>query len=155
LLGPLAEPAAMWQVAAERARATVALDPGDAFAWFNLGSSLLELAKLGGDARQYEAAAAAFDQARLLNLPARLLWYQFAPYEAYLATGRHPDVVALAEATLAGQGGRNVEETYLYLGRALAMAGNEAGARAAFSRAAELNPQSPVGLAAQEALGEG
>jgi hypothetical protein len=155
LLGPLAEPATMWQVAAERARATVALDPGDAFTWFNLGSSLVELARLDGDTRQYEAAAAAFDQARLLNLPARMLWYQFAPYEAYLATGRHADVVALAEATLAGQGGRNVEETYLYLGRALAMAGDEAGARTAFSRAAELNPQSPVGLAAQEALGEG
>ncbi len=156
LLGPVfAEPATLWRAAAERARATVALDAGDAFAWFNLGSSLVELARLDGDARQYEAAAAAFDQARLLNLPARMLWYQFAPYEAYLATGRHQDVVELAGATLAGQGGRNVEETYLYLGRALATAGDEAGARAAFRRAAELNPVSPVGLAAREALGEG
>lgn len=156
LLGPaFADPAAMWAATAERARQTVQLAPGDAFAWFNLGTSLLELAKLGGDASLYEASAAAFDQARLLNLPARMLWYQFAPYETYLATGRHADVVALAEATLAAQGGRNVEETYLYLGRALRLAGDEDGARAAFGRAAELNPESPVGLAAQAALEDG
>jgi tetratricopeptide (TPR) repeat protein len=155
LLGPtFAEPATMWQAAADQARATVTLDPGDAFAWFNLGTALLEVARLGGDAALYEASAAAFDQARLLNLPPRMLWYQFAPYEAYLAAGRPADVVALAEATLAAQGGRNVEETYLYLGRALTMAGDEDGARAAFSRAVELNPESPVGLAARDALDE-
>jgi tetratricopeptide (TPR) repeat protein len=155
LLGPaFASPAAMWEAAAELARRTVQLAPGDAFAWFNLGTSLLELAKLG-DTALYEASAAAFDQARLLNLPARMLWYQFAPYEAYLAAGRSADVVALAEATLAAQGGRNVEETYLYLGRALRLAGDEDGARAAFGRAAELNPESPVGLAARAALEDG
>jgi tetratricopeptide (TPR) repeat protein len=153
LLGPtLADPAAMWTAATTAARETARLVPGDAFAWFNLGTGLTETARLTGDAALYQAAAAAYDQARLVGLPARMLWYQFGPYEAYLAVGRHADALALAEATLASQGGRNVEETYLYQGRALLLAGDAAGARAALARAAELNPQSPVGLAARAAL---
>lgn len=154
VLGPaFADPAAMWSVAAESARRTIALVPDDAFAWFNLGTNLTELAALGDDSL-YTAAAAAFDQARLLGLPARMLWYQFGPYEAYLAEGRYADVLALAEATLAGQGGRNVEETYYYQGAAHVMAGDADAARSAFGRAAELNPDSPVGLAARAALAD-
>lgn len=153
LLGPdFADPAAMWDAAAERARAMARLDAADPFVWFNLGTSLTELAKLG-DPALYEAAAAAYDQARLLGLPARMMWYQFGPYEAYLAVRRYADVAALAEATLASQGGRNVEETYLYQGLALAATGDTAGARAAFGRAAELNPGSATGRAALAAMG--
>lgn len=161
LLGPGYEGAAMWNAAADRARAIVAHEPDNAFAWFNLGTSLAALARRaesgepieGNSATLYEAAAAAFDQARLLGLPARMLWYQFAPYEAYLAAGRPADVLALAEATFASQGGRSVEETYLYQGHALRVLGDEPAARAAYDRAAELNPTSPVGLAAVAALG--
>ncbi len=151
LLGPrFADPATMWAAAADEARALAALTPADPFVWFNLGTSLTELARLG-DESLYAAAAAAYDQARLLGLPARMLWYQFGPYEAYLAEGRYADVLALAEATLGNQGGRNVEETYYYQGLALRMAGDEPGARAAFARAARLNPNSAIGqLAAAE-----
>ena len=149
LLGPrFADPATMWRAAADDARAAATLSPGDAFAWFNLGTSLTELARLG-EASLFAPAAAAYDQARLMGLPARMLWYQFGPYEAYLAEGRHADVLALAEATLGNQGGRNVEETYYFQGQALRLAGDEAGARQAFGRAASLNPGSAVGLAAQ------
>lgn len=151
-LGPdYGDPAALWGRAAERARAIVALTPDDPFAWFNLGSSLMGLAGRG-DVALYEGAAAAYDQARLLGLPARMLWYQFGPYEAYLATGRPDDMLVLAEATLASQGGRNVEETFYYQGLALAMTGDDDGARAAFERAAALNPHSAVGQAARAAL---
>ena len=105
-----------------------------------------------GDATLYEGAAAAFDEARRLGLPPRMLWYQFAPYEAYLAVGRHADVLALAEATLGNQGGQNVEETYYYQGLALRAAGDEAGAQRALARAVALNPDSPIGRAAQDGL---
>jgi len=81
-----------------------------------------------------------------------MVWYQFGPYEAYLAVGRPADVLALADSTLANQGGRNVEETYYYQGRALALTGDWAGARAAFEQAAALNPDSVVGRAALAAL---
>lgn len=154
-LGPaFADAPSMWAATVARAREAVRATPDDGFAWFNLGTSLTALAGLNGDATYYEAAAAAYDQARLLGLPARMMWYQFGPYEAYLASGRHEDVLTLAEATVAGQGGRNVEETYYYQGRALLMAGDEAGARAAFQRAVALNPAAAVGLAAAAALEE-
>jgi tetratricopeptide (TPR) repeat protein len=141
-LGPqFADPATMWAAAAERAREAARLQPDNAFAWFNLGSSLTELAELGGDDHNlYTAAAAAYDQARLLGLPPRMIWYQFGPYEAYLASGRYDDVLALTGATLENQGGRNVEETYYFHGLALAATGDGVGAQAAFTRAGELNP---------------
>ena len=148
-IGPdFADAGAMWARAAERARAAVEQQPDDAFAWFNLGASLTALGAQG-DTALYDVAAAAFDEARRLGLPPRTLWYQFAPYEAYLAIGRHADVLALAEATLGNQGGQNVEETHYYQGLALRAAGDEAGARAALARAAALNPDSPIGRAAQ------
>lgn len=153
LLGPeFAEPAAMWQRVRERARDTVREAPDDSFAWFNLGTALTALAGLRGDAALYQSAVAAYDQARTLGLPPRMLWYQFGPYDAYLATGRYADALALAEATLGSQGGRNVEETYYYQGRALLATGDAAGARAAFRRVVALNPASAVGQAASEEL---
>lgn len=155
LLGPdFAGEAAMWNAAAARARAILAHSPDDPFVWFNLGSNLAALARLG-DTAQFAGAAAAFDQARLLGLPPRMLWYQFGPYEAYLAGGRYDDVVELANVTLESQGGRNVEETWFYLGRALAGLGETSAATSAFERAARLNPDSSVGQAARAALGEG
>lgn len=66
--------------------------------------------------------------------------------------GRVDDVLALTEATLLSQGGRNVEETYYYRGRALLATGDAAGARAAFRRVVALNPDSAVGRAAAAAL---
>jgi len=151
-LGPaFADAGAMWTAAVAAAREAARTRPDDPFAWFNLGSGLTALARQG-DAALMAGAAAAFDQARQLGLPPRMLWYQFAPYEAYLAAGRPGDVLALTAVTLENQGGRNVEETYLYQGLALLATGDAAGGRAALARAVELNAASPTGEAAQAAL---
>jgi tetratricopeptide (TPR) repeat protein len=150
VLGPtMLDPLAMWTRTAEQAQQAIEVNGQNAFTWFNRGTALTHLGRLTGDTSYYEQAAAAFDQARLIGLPPRMLWYQFQPYEAYLAVGRIEDVLILAEATLVSQGGRNVEETYFYQGRALLAQGDTAGATAAFRRAASLNPNY---TAAQEAL---
>ncbi len=150
LMGPtMIEPLPMWTRAAEQAQQAIATNGQDPFAWFNRGTALTHLAQLTGERDYYEQAAAAFDQARVIGLPPRMLWYQFQPYEAYLAAGRVEDVLVLAEATLVSQGGRNVEETYLYQGHGLLAQGDVAGATAAYRRAAALNPNF---TAAQEAL---
>ncbi len=148
----LDSPTTMWDNAIDLARAVVRANPGDAFAWFNLGSSLVGKAQLSGDGTTWNQAAASFDQARLYGLPARMLWYQFAPYDAYLAVGRARDVVELAEATLATQGGRSVEETFLYLGHAYQALGDHGAARTAYGQAVALSPTSPVAAAAQTEL---
>lgn len=148
--------ATMWQRAAEKTQAEIDADPENAFAWFNLGSSLTELGRLADEPAPYNAqATAAFDQARTLGLPFRMLWYQFTPYEAYLGAGRLEDVLALAEATMSTEGGQTIEETYLYQGRVWEQQGNVEAARAAYSRAISLNPRFAAAAAALAALNGG
>ncbi|MCP5099132.1 MAG: hypothetical protein GY943_26560 [Chloroflexi bacterium] len=132
-------PLFMWQQAAQTAKTTTINDPKNAYAWFNLGTNLTEMGILTGDIAFYENAAAAFDQARAIGLPWRMLWYQFNPYIAYLEVGRPDDVLTLTSATLTSTGGQNVEETYLYQGYGLQATNDSAGAEAAFNRARQLN----------------
>jgi len=87
----------------------------------------------------YERAATAFDEARVLGVPPRIVWYQFRPYIAYMKVGRYQDMLDLADVTLTTQGGQNVEETYLYKGHALAFTGNGQEAVAAYEEALRLN----------------
>lgn len=137
---PFADELQMWQQALAKSQNLLQQDGTDAFAWFNVGSSLVALDRLADTAVHTENAAIAFDEARRLGLPPRMLWYQFAPYEAYLAAGRPEDVLTLTEATLVSEGGQNVEETYYYRGVALLRQGDEAGARAALETAVALHP---------------
>jgi tetratricopeptide (TPR) repeat protein len=104
---------------------------GKAFAWFNVGSSLNSLGR-------YEEAAAAYDQARLLGLPWRMLWYQFGPYESYYAVGRYDDVITLATVTLNIVG--NLEESYYWRGLAFLAQENVDRARSDFEAALQYNP---------------
>lgn len=129
----------MWRRTAERAQDEINADAENAFAWFNLGTSLTRLGEMTGQAEFYENGAAAFDEARAVGLPPRMLWYQFRPYMAYMKIGRYQDMLDLAEATLSSQGGRNVEETYLYQGHALLFTGDVAGAATAYEEALERN----------------
>ncbi|MCB9420264.1 MAG: C39 family peptidase [Ardenticatenaceae bacterium] len=145
------DPLLMWQHAAQTAQKETDLQPDDAFAWFNLGTSLTHLGQLTDQPEFYENATAAFDRARTIGLPRRMLWYQFQPYVAYLAVGRPEDVLTLATATETSEGGRNVEETFLYVGHAYLAAGNISQAKAAYRQALQLNPNFE---AAQQALAE-
>lgn len=142
ILGDEADDAMMWQRSLERAQAEAAATPGDPFAWFNLGSSLTALGRYG-------EAASAFDQARLIGLPWRMLWYQFAPFRAYYEAGRYAELLALADSVIATAG--NIEETFYWRGKALQATGDSAAARQAYQRALELNPNYAE---AQQALAE-
>ena len=120
----------MWEQALARAQSDAQANPQDAFAWFNLGSSLEALG------RPVDAAVA-FDQARVIGLPWRMLWYQFAPFRAYYDAGRYDELVALADATIATAG--NIEETFYWKGQGLQALGDIDGARQAYQQAAQLN----------------
>jgi tetratricopeptide (TPR) repeat protein len=104
---------------------------GTAFAWFNVGSSLNSLGRP-------EEAAVAYDQARLLGLPWRMLWYQFGPYESYYAVGRYDDVITLATVTLNIVS--NLEESHYWRGMAYLAQGNADRARSDFEAALKYNP---------------
>ncbi|TAH51801.1 MAG: hypothetical protein EYC68_09580 [Chloroflexota bacterium] len=140
IIGEDMDDATMYAKAAQRAQEEWNANPNDAFAAFNLGSSLVGLG-------EYEAAAIAFDQARLLKLPWRMLWYQFGPYEAYYRVGRYEEVIALADATLKPTS--DLEESYYYKGLALEKLGRSDEARAALEMALRYNSNY---LAARQAL---
>ena len=140
IIGPeLLNPLTMWESTAVRAQEDIEEDRGNAFAWFNLGTCLTLIGVLTCDAEFYENGAAAFDQARTIGLPPRMLWYEFRPYLAYMKVGRYDDMLALADAVFATQGGLNVEESYLYKGHALLFQGDVRGAVDAYERALQLN----------------
>ena len=140
ILGPeLSDPMAMWRMVAARAQSEIDADPQNMFAWFNLGSALTEMGVRTGEAQYYQGGAQAYDQAREIGLPPRMLWYQFRPYMAYWKIGRHEDVIALADATLETQGGRNVEETFWYKGLALESQGLISEAITNYQAALEVN----------------
>lgn len=130
ILGDNLNDKTMWEKSLAGAQTDVQADANDKFAWFNLGSSLEALGR-------HEEAARAFDQARRLNLPWRMLWYQFAPFEAYLATQRYQDVLSLADANL--KTANNLEESHYYRGMALKGLGQPDQARQAFEQAVRLN----------------
>jgi tetratricopeptide (TPR) repeat protein len=141
ILGPvMVEPLLMWQQAALAAQEQLETEPENAFIWFNLGTNLTELARLTGETGYYQSAAAAFDRAREIGLPFRMLWYQFRPYVAYLAVGRFEDVSVLVNAVLSTSGGLDVEETYLYQGYLRRAMEDVQGAVAAYREAVRLNP---------------
>lgn len=84
------------------------------FAWYNAGTSLVEL-------EDYEAAAAAYDTAFGLypdipqdSRPYRMLWYEPGPYAAYFYAGRYQDVINLADKTLGYMAKPVLEESYYW-----------------------------------------
>ncbi|MGB3717438.1 MAG: C39 family peptidase [Candidatus Promineifilaceae bacterium] len=121
----------MWQNSLVRVQAELRQEPENAFLWFNLGTVFNAL----GD---YERAAAAFDQARAIGLPWRMLWYQFGLYEAYYQVGRYEDVILLADVTL--QDRPYFEESFYYKGMALAVLGDLSLARINLKDAVDFNP---------------
>jgi len=115
------------------------------FSLFNVGSSLTSLG-------QHDEAVAAYDQARRLGLHFRMLWYQFGPYESYHAVGRHDDVIALADATLATT--NNLEESYYWRGMSRLARGDIEGARADFEAALHYHEDWPPAAAALATLND-
>jgi tetratricopeptide (TPR) repeat protein len=133
----------MWPRALAAAEAEVAQQPDDPFAWFNVGTGLTALSR-------FDEAAAAYDRSRQLGLPWRMLWYQFGPFRAYYETGRHDEVIALADATL--RTAKHIEELFFWRGLAQQAQGDLPAARASWERALELNPNYADARAALAAL---
>lgn len=175
LLGDHAEPRTNHILAINRAVSEAEANLDDAFAWFNIGTSYVNLAKLdreeGDEAaalQNFTNAATAFDQARNTgNLPWRMLWYQFGPYEAYyeiaqassdpdVATFRYNEIIQLANQTIQScqnpDGVCYVEETYYYAGLARAAMGDTDRALANFGTALQVNSNFSPAIQARDEL---
>ena len=119
------------QHALEVARNETAVDPENSYAWFNLGTNLLYF-------EQYQDAAEAYDEARTIGWPQRMLRYQFGPFFAYFHSGRTEDLLTLTEYAL--QRTPNSEEAHLWRGWGRYRNGDVNGALADFRAALEVNP---------------
>jgi tetratricopeptide (TPR) repeat protein len=131
IAGATAAEPVMYEEALATAQAEARAEPDSPFAWFNVGTNY---ARLGETA----LAAGAFDEARRLGLPYRMLWYQFDIFEVYLAQGRYPELIELATAVLQATGG--LEELYYYRGLAYQAQGQPEAAVADFEAALDYNP---------------
>lgn len=129
-LGDYADPNYGYRAALETARTEAAKNIDDKWAWFNMGTAY---AALG----EYENASLAYDRALQLNLPWRMLWYQFGPYESYFKVGRYNDVLSLAETNRSIT--PYVEETYYWEGMVYAAEGQTDQAVRLFNEALRFN----------------
>jgi hypothetical protein len=146
LLGPRADPLEATRYALEVAKNKVSANPNDNWAWFNVGSAYTHL----GD---YERGAQAFDQAFILGMPWRTLWYLHDPYIAYFAMGRYEDILAHTQATESTT--VYVEETFYYRGAVYAMQGDANRAIDQFTAALQYNNNFQAARIAREAVQNG
>jgi len=131
------------QIAFEVAQQEAKLEPQNAFAWFNMGTSLVEL-------ERYQEAATAFDQAQRAKLPWRMMWYQFGPFKAYFETGRYDDVLSLVQINLTNA--EELEETYYWQGKVRQAQGQPEQAAVSYRRALAYNPNFNEARAALDSL---
>ena len=142
IIGAEMDDAIMWPNALRAVRAETAVSPDNAFFWFNLGTIYNALG-------QFENASTAYDQARAIGLPWRMLWYQFGPYEAYYQAGRYEDVILLTDVTLKDR--PYFEESFYYKGLALAALGDTKAARDNLEKSVKFNPNyEPAAIALAE-----
>jgi tetratricopeptide (TPR) repeat protein len=142
LLGPYADPQTAFQIAAQTAaEEAVRLDGVEKFfAYFNRGTSLVNLQDYAGAASTYDQAFALMAGLAEKDRPWRMMWYQTGPYFAYYYTGRYQDAERLATTTLDAAAEPFLEESYVWRARARLALGNRAGAAEDVRKALEYHP---------------
>jgi predicted double-glycine peptidase len=130
ILGADLNPRTAWQQTAAADRAMLVANPSDVDSRFNLSIALYYL----GD---YRDSVNEFEQVRS-QLPARTLWYQIEPLEAYYALGDYQQVISLAE-TILNNGDRAFSQLYILLGDIDKKQGNLQAAKTEFQNAVFYN----------------
>jgi tetratricopeptide (TPR) repeat protein len=118
------------QHALDSAKAETEAHPDNAFGWFNMGTNLVYF-------ERYDEAAQAYDRARQIGLPQRMLRYQFGPFFAYFNARRIDDLLALTDYALKRT--PTSEEAMLWRGWALYRNGDTPGAIEQFKAALDAN----------------
>lgn len=146
----------------------------DPFAWFNIGTNYVDLAHIERDngneetaINNFNNAKLAFDRAREIGIPWRMMWYQFGIYETYyeiaqvstdeaFANGLYAEIIRIAGNTIENcqdpDGICYVEETYYYGGLARQALGEDQRALTNFNTALQINPNFQPVIDARDAL---
>lgn len=114
-----------------QAKAESESDPKNPFTWFNYGTNLLYFDRYG-------EASKAYDTARSLTLPQRMLRYQFGPFIAYLHLGQLDELLAITEYGLKLT--PTSEETMLWRGWGLYRLGRKQEAVDLWTESLKIHP---------------
>jgi tetratricopeptide (TPR) repeat protein len=119
------------QRALDEAKVIAQKDPKNAYAWFNIGSNQVYF-------EQYILASQAYDKARELKLPQRMLRYQFGPFIAYFNANRIDDLMSISDYALIIT--PNSEEALLWRGWGLYRQGKKWDGVELWKKALEARP---------------
>jgi tetratricopeptide (TPR) repeat protein len=119
------------QYALDKSRQETEENEKNVFAWFNLGTNLVYFS-------EYNQATLAFDKAREIGWPQRMLRYQFSPFMAYFHSLRNDDLMVLVDYALKRT--PNSEEALLWKGWGMYRAGKKMDALNLFSEALVAHP---------------
>ena len=129
-----------WKETVAMDRAMLLKNPTDIDSRFNLSVALYYTGA-------YQQSVAQFEQVQN-QLPARTLWYQIEPLEAYYALGEYQKVFSLSDAIL-NSGDRAFSQLYILRGKIDQRQGNVQAAKAEYANAVLYNTNLQ---AAQDAL---
>ncbi len=94
------------------------------YAWFNRGTSLVQLQDYVGAANSYDQAFEIYSQLAEKDRPWRMMWYQTGPYFAYYYSGRYQDVIDLTSLTIEKAAEPYLEENFYWRAMAYVAVGN-------------------------------
>lgn len=128
----------------EKIRAELEQRPDDAELIYSLGTNLHDLGR-------HEEAIEAYERARSIGLPPKMLWYVYWPAEAYNEIGRHQDAIQVADAQIASA--QTFGDMRYERARALEQLGEIDQAIAEYNRALQDDPKLERAEDALERLG--
>ena len=155
ILGDYSDEAAASRIAYDRANQEIDRNSGNDlfFAWFNRGTSMVQLQDFGGAAEAYDRAFALYAQLPESQRPWRMLWYQTGPYFAYFYSGRYQDVINLASLTIDTATEPYIEESFYWRARAYLATGENQKAIEDLRTSIEYHPGFIPSLALMQQMG--
>jgi hypothetical protein len=84
------------------------------YAWFNRGTSQVNLKDFAGAAASYDQAFTLYESLPVASRPWRMLWYQTGPYFAYYYAGRYQDLINLSTLTIDTAAEPYLEESFYW-----------------------------------------
>jgi tetratricopeptide (TPR) repeat protein len=155
LLGPLADEQNAYKIASETAANEIYKTEGNDqfFAWYNRGTSLVNLGDYVGAAQAYDQAFQVYATLVEKKRPWRMLWYQTGPYFAYYYSGRYQDVVNLASQTIDAASEPFIEESFYWRAMAEAALGQQNQAVEDLKTSLQYHPGFSPSMAEMNTLG--
>lgn len=110
------------------------------YAWFNRGTSLVQLQDYVGAATSFDQAFEIYSQLPEKDRPWRMMWYQTGPYFAYYYSGRYQDVIDLTSLTIEKAAEPYLEENFYWRAMAYVAIGNTSQAVEDLNKSLEYHP---------------